>query len=82
MRKSNTIAQTLYKGLGYSVFRTVKEYYNDDPTDPGSGKGEDAYDMRKPLKRDVKREHVREGGEEVVVSPEDVVSYTPAIGYD
>ncbi|EDO04998.1 hypothetical protein SS1G_07482 [Sclerotinia sclerotiorum 1980 UF-70] len=29
VRKSNLIAQELYKGLGYSVFRTVKGYYNE-----------------------------------------------------
>jgi N-terminal acetyltransferase B complex catalytic subunit len=49
--------------MGYSVYRRVKEYYND---------GEDAFDMRKPLKRDVQRGTVREGGEDVAVMPEDV----------
>lgn len=73
VRKSNTIAIELYKGLGYSVFRVVKDYYSDNAT-PGSkpGEGEDAYDMRKPLKRDVKREHIREDGEKHFVNPEDV----------
>lgn len=47
----------------YSVFRTVKNYYAD---------GEDAYDMRKPLSRDTKRQTVRENGENFPVSPHDV----------
>ena len=73
VRKSNKIAIALYEGLGYTVFRVVKDYYSDNAT-PGSrpGQGEDAYDMRKPLKRDVKREHVRDNGKEFEVQPEDV----------
>ncbi|KFY86754.1 hypothetical protein V500_07419 [Pseudogymnoascus sp. VKM F-4518 (FW-2643)] len=73
VRKSNEIAIGLYKGLGYSVFRRVLDYYSDDPS-PGAeeGKGEDAYDMRKPLKRDKDRKHVRENGENFEVHPEDV----------
>ncbi|TAQ85728.1 acyltransferase [Chlorociboria aeruginascens] len=50
---------------------SVLEYYSDDPTD-ASKNGEDAYDMRKPLKRDVERKHVRENGEEFEVDPSDV----------
>ncbi len=49
--------------MGYSVFRRVVDYYND---------GEDAFDMRKPLSRDGRRETVREGGEDVRVGAEDV----------
>ena len=73
VRKSNTIAISLYKGLGYTVYRVVKDYYSDNAT-PGSkpGEGEDAYDMRKPLKRDAKLEHHRDNGEEFEVQPEDV----------
>ncbi len=73
VRKSNTIAISLYKGLGYSVFRVVKEYYSDNAA-PGAkpGEGEDAYDMRKPLKRDTKLEHHRDNGLEFGVRPEDV----------
>lgn len=74
MRKSNKIAQRLYEGMGYSVYRRVREYYSDDLADPDpeGGRGEDAWDMRKPLRRDAGREHVREGGEEFEVLPEDV----------
>lgn len=71
VRKSNKVAQGLYKGLGYSVFRVVKEYYVDDMMDEMKD-GEDAYDMRKRLKRDVHGKHARSDGEKYEVSPEDV----------
>ncbi|KAF2876932.1 acyl-CoA N-acyltransferase [Massariosphaeria phaeospora] len=63
VRASNDIAKELYRKMGYSVYRRVVDYYND---------GEDALDMRKPCKRDVGRKHVRENGENVRVSPNDV----------
>ncbi|CRL08573.1 CLUMA_CG021382, isoform A [Clunio marinus] len=44
VRVSNKIAINMYHQLGYIVYRTVIEYYSGD---------EDAYDMRKALKRDV-----------------------------
>jgi len=71
VRKSNTIAQSLYKGIGYSVYRRVLDYYVDDPSNPDA-EGEDAYDMRKSLKRDKGRKHVRENGEKFAVDPADV----------
>ncbi|CZR66210.1 probable N-acetyltransferase 5 [Phialocephala subalpina] len=71
VRKSNLIAQSLYKGMGYSVFRVVKGYYSDDPSDP-EAEGEDAWDMRKRLKRDADGRHVRGDGERFEVMPEDV----------
>jgi N-terminal acetyltransferase B complex catalytic subunit len=55
----------------YSVFRRVENYYSDDPTGL-SEEGEDAFDMRKPLSRDKDRVHIRENGENFLVSPEDV----------
>ncbi|KAJ4286077.1 N-alpha-acetyltransferase 20 [Kalmusia sp. IMI 367209] len=63
VRESNEIAKELYRKMGYSVYRKVKDYYND---------GEDALDMRLPLSRDVERMHVREGGEAFEVLPQDV----------
>ena len=72
VRKSNEAAQKLYRGMGYSVYRRVLGYYSDDPTDASNDEGEDAYDMRKPLSRDRKREHVRKGGEEFTVEPHEV----------
>lgn len=61
MRADNDKALGMYRGMGYSVFRRVVNYYAD---------GADAFDMRKPLGRDVERGTVREGGEEVRVDPE------------
>ena len=63
MRASNEIAKELYRKMGYSVYRVVKEYYND---------GEDALDMRKSCSRDKKGECVRQDGEKWEVSAEDV----------
>lgn len=37
-----------------------------------SDSGEDAFDMRKPCSRDTNLEHVRDKGEDFLVSPEDV----------
>ncbi|KAK7207018.1 acyl-CoA N-acyltransferase [Myxozyma melibiosi] len=68
VRASNVQAIGLYKGFGYSVYRRVVEYYSADPPETG----EDAFDMRKPLKRDVKRESIREDGENFRVSPDEV----------
>lgn len=63
MRESNEVAKELYRKMGYSVYRKVKEYYND---------GEDALDMRMPLSRDADKAHVRENGEKFEVLPQDV----------
>jgi len=71
VRKSNKVGQALYKGLGYKVFRVVKEYYVDDLSGETQD-GEDAWDMRKRLKRDVHGKHARDDGEKYVVSPDDV----------
>lgn len=71
VRVSNRKAIAFYKSMGYSVYRVVKGYYGDNAEDP-SLDGEDAYDMRKAMKRDVKREHVREDGLKHEVNPEDV----------
>ena len=38
-----TIAITMYRKMGYSVYRRVLSYYDGE---------EDAFDMRKPLSRD------------------------------
>ncbi|KAF2856760.1 n-acetyltransferas-like protein [Plenodomus tracheiphilus IPT5] len=63
VRASNEIAKDLYRKMGYSVYRRVKDYYND---------GEDALDMRKPCSRDKERGTVREDGEKWDVRAEDV----------
>jgi N-terminal acetyltransferase B complex catalytic subunit len=71
VRSSNQRAITFYKNLGYSVFRVVKDYYGDHATDPAKA-GEDAFDMRKPMKRDKEHLHIRDDGENHNVQPEDV----------
>jgi len=48
VRPSNAIAVGFYKGLGYDVFRSVLGYYSSN-----DGPGEDAYDMRMSLPKDV-----------------------------
>ena len=63
VRESNAVAKELYRKMGYSVYRKVRDYYND---------GEDALDMRMPLSRDKDRAHVRENGETFEVDPRDV----------
>lgn len=71
VRASNHKAIAFYKSMGYSVYRVVKDYYGDNTEDPTLD-SEDAYDMRKSCKRDVKGEHVREDGMQHEVNPEDV----------
>ncbi|XP_071484053.1 N-alpha-acetyltransferase 20-like [Diadema antillarum] len=51
VRVSNEIATSMYKRLGYTVYRKVLEYYSGDPD-------EDAYDMRKALSRDKEKKSV------------------------
>lgn len=70
VRAGNKVAVGMYKGMGYSVFRRVVNYYSDDPT--GLSEGEDAFDMRKPCSRDKNLQHIRENGEQFLVNPEDV----------
>ncbi|EFO25246.1 hypothetical protein LOAG_03236 [Loa loa] len=45
VRVSNTVAITMYKSLGYVVYRRIIDYYSGE-------NDEDAYDMRKALSRD------------------------------
>ncbi|KAG8769637.1 N-terminal acetyltransferase [Serendipita sp. 411] len=68
VRPSNQIAVDMYERMGYSVFRTVKEYYGSLGPGDGSGQAENAYDMRKPLSRDPHRKSVRANGRDVIVS--------------
>ncbi|PUU79799.1 acyl-CoA N-acyltransferase [Tuber borchii] len=83
VRVSNEIAIRMYEGMGYSVYRTVVEYYSSGSGGGGGGGGggkvgaegeadEDAYDMRKPMPRDKRRKSVRENGREVRVLPHEV----------
>jgi N-terminal acetyltransferase B complex catalytic subunit len=72
VRESNKNAIKMYESMGYSTFRVVVDYYADNPTNPSAGVGESALDMRKPLDRDQKKEHIRDNGTEFKVFPEDV----------
>jgi N-terminal acetyltransferase B complex catalytic subunit len=63
VKGNNTPALECYRKGGYSVYRRVDRYYSNE---------EDALDMRKPLRRDVQRQTIRENGEDVLVSPRDV----------
>jgi len=51
VRVSNAVAVEMYNRLGYSLYRTVLEYYSGE-------KDEDAYDMRKALSRDIEKRSV------------------------
>lgn len=70
VRRSNKGAIAFYESAGYSVFRVVKDYYLDHATD-ATKDTEDAFDMRKPLKRDSKLQHVRNDGDKYEVSRDD-----------
>lgn len=69
VRCNNALAIAMYEGMGYSVYRRVEGYYNG----MGGGKdGEDAFDMRKALPKDVDRRSVRPDGRLHRCKPEDV----------
>ncbi|KAG8833383.1 N-terminal acetyltransferase [Serendipita sp. 399] len=72
VRPSNQIAVEMYERMGYSVYRTVKEYYGSLGPGDGTGTSENAYDMRKPLSRDPQRKSVRANGRDVIVSASSV----------
>ncbi|PCH39347.1 N-acetyltransferase [Wolfiporia cocos MD-104 SS10] len=72
VRCTNNIAIGMYEGLGYSVFRRVREYYGSLGLGRTAQDEEDAFDMRKPLSRDPMRRSVRTNGREIVVSAHDV----------
>lgn len=38
VRVRNTVAISMYKSLGYTVYRTVLEYYSGDPDEDAYGK--------------------------------------------
>lgn len=75
VKVTNGVARTLYEKLGYSVYRRVVGYYGRElPEDRNKINDEiDAFDMRKALPRDVKRETIRENGDKVYVLPQEVV---------
>lgn len=88
VRCTNIVAIELYEGLGYSVYRRVREYYGSLGVGKGGKDEEDAFgacshltrnnylilylDMRKPLSRDPGRRSVRTNGRDMLVSAHDV----------
>ena len=54
VRASNSLAIGMYEKFGYIKYRRVLDYYTSD----GIEDGEDAWDMRKALPRDKKKESV------------------------
>jgi len=72
VRCANLVAISMYEGLGYSVYRRVREYYGNLGVGKGGRDEEDAFDMRKPLSRDPNRRSVRANGRDMLVSAHDV----------
>ncbi|EAU88958.2 Nat5-prov protein [Coprinopsis cinerea okayama7 len=72
VRCANHVAINMYEGMGYSVYRRVREYYGSLGAGKGGKDEEDAFDMRKPLSRDPQRRSVRENGRLMVVPAHEV----------
>ncbi|PFH48487.1 hypothetical protein AMATHDRAFT_76695 [Amanita thiersii Skay4041] len=72
VRCANRVAVDMYEGLGYSVYRRVREYYGSLGIGKGGRDEEDAFDMRKPLSRDKERRSIRENGRDFIVSAQNV----------
>jgi len=71
VRCNNQVAIGMYEGLGYSVYRRVREYYG-SIIGHGGRDEEDAFDMRKPLSRDIARRSVRPNGRDILVKAHEV----------
>jgi len=68
VRCTNAVAIEMYEGLGYSVYRRVREYYGSLGLGKAAKDEEDAFDMRKPLSRDPHRRSVRTNGRDIVIT--------------
>lgn len=71
VRLSNDKAIDMYERLGYSVYRRVRQYYSGS-AGPGNTEDEDAYDMRKPLSRDVNKRSIQPNGRNIYVKASEV----------
>ncbi|GAA5941833.1 GNAT family N-acetyltransferase [Sporobolomyces koalae] len=74
VRESNDLAIGLYQSLGYMIYRRVIGYYGGGPREPD----EDAFDMRKVLSIDKKKDSIRlpkgiKSGRDWAVGPEEIV---------
>ncbi|KAJ7355817.1 N-acetyltransferase [Mycena olivaceomarginata] len=67
VRCKNEVAIEMYEGMGYSVWRRIREYYGTLGLGSRGRDEEDAFDMRKPLSRDSSRRSVRPNGREMIV---------------
>lgn len=74
VKVTNTLARQMYEKLGYSVYRRVIGYYGKEmPTDRNQVDDKiDAFDMRKLLPLDTKKETVRKDGDKVYVLPYEI----------
>ncbi|KAG2103939.1 hypothetical protein BD769DRAFT_1367181 [Suillus cothurnatus] len=72
VRCNNALAIKMYEGMGYSVYRRVREYYGNLGVGKGGRDEEDAFDMRKCLSRDVAQRSIRPNGRDMIVSAHDV----------
>jgi N-terminal acetyltransferase B complex catalytic subunit len=74
VKVTNTLARQMYEKLGYSVYRRVIGYYGKEmPTDRNRVDDKiDAFDMRKLLPLDTKKETVRKDGDKVYVLPYEI----------
>ena len=88
VRCANRIAVDMYEGMGYSVYRRVREYYGNLGIGKGGRDEEDAFgefvflrlsvathcviDMRKPLSKDKERRSIRENGRDFIVNAQSV----------
>lgn len=72
VRCNNALAIKMYEGMGYSVYRRVREYYGNLGVGKGGRDEEDAFDMRKCLSRDVAQRSIRSNGRDMIVSAHDV----------
>lgn len=64
VRSSNPVAIGMYRKLGYDIYQTVDKYYSADGDQPA----EDAYDMRKSMKRDITGETSKPTGKKIKAS--------------
>ncbi|KAF4610537.1 hypothetical protein D9613_006721 [Agrocybe pediades] len=71
VRCANSIAIDMYEKMGYSVYRRIREYYGTLGVGKGGKDEEDAFDMRKPLARDVNRRSIRPNGRDIIMSAHD-----------
>lgn len=74
VKVTNKLALNFYEKLGYSVYRRVIGYYGSDPSPNRKDLSDqnDAFDMRKAMIRDKKKQTVRLNGRQVHVLPYEI----------